>query len=51
MNELSLGNVEILIDEIAQARIAFQGGNQSEYARGYWDGLSMALDILEGNIE
>lgn len=40
----------ILIDEITQARVAYQT-KPDEYTKGYWDGLSMALDILEGNID
>ena len=49
MGTVSLSNVAILLDEIEQARKAVDGG--FTYSEGYYDGLRMALDILEGLLD
>jgi hypothetical protein len=40
-------NVEALLDEIRGAELVAR----DEYSTGYYDGLAMALSILEGRVE
>lgn len=49
MGMVSLDNVNTLLDEIEKARLVVEGGNT--YSEGYYDGLRMALDILEGLLD
>jgi len=39
--------MEILIEEMRQAELV----NRDEYSTGYFDGLAMAVSILEGRVE
>ena len=43
-------NVSTLVDEIDKAKAVASFDLQS-YSRGYLDGLSMALSIVEGRVE
>lgn len=47
----NIPNLTILLDEIKEAMKAADGAGFMSYPHGYLNGLSMALDILEGNID
>jgi hypothetical protein len=44
-------NLATLLDELNEAKKVAEKAGFMTYAHGYEDGLQMALDILEGNID
>jgi hypothetical protein len=44
-------NLQILLDEIAQAEAKLTVFPGVDYPRGYYDGLYMALEIIRGKHE
>lgn len=47
----NIPNIEILLDELSEAKKAAEGAGFMSYPHGYLNGLSMALDILRGEIK
>lgn len=47
----NIPNIETLLDEIKEATKSAEGAGFMSYPHGYLNGLSMALDILEGRVE
>ena len=47
----NIPNIETLLDELTEAKKAAEGAGFMSYPHGYLNGLSMALDILEGRVD